>query len=412
MPNRFFDRSSTIDRLKQGPLAGYIDSFADLLCEQRFARLTGRFQILVVSDFSRWLERKHLGPETVNEHVIARYLHGHRANALFILKRTPVLNRLHHMLRQMGVVRAAERAPVVTPREEITGAYRRYLLQERGLSERTVAMALSHAELFLSEQFPNNHFDFTVLSPREVMRFVQRHAGPVSFTTAKQMVVALRGFLRYLLYRGEIHTDLAACIPSVPPRSVSSVPRFLPAGAVHRILKSCDRTTAQGRRDYAILLLLARLGLRGGEVASLNLDDIDWDTGQIAIQGKGGRSSRLPLMADVGKALADYLRHDRPPCSSRRLFLTQRAPLSELSATGSIRSLIVRAMARAGVDYPRKGPHVFRHTLATEMLQRGASLQEIGEVLRHRSPNTTRVYAKVDLTALRKLALRWPGGVQ
>jgi len=272
-------------------------------------------------------------------------------------------------------------------------------------------MALSHADRFLSEQFPENCFDFTRLSPREVMRFVQRHAARVSFTTAKMMVGALRGFLRYLRYRGEIQTDLAACIPSVPPRSVSSVPRFLPAGAVHRILKSCDRTTAQGRRNYAILLLLARLGLRCSEIVSLSLDDIDWNTGQIIVQGKGGRSCRLPLMADVGKALADYLRHDRLHCSSRRLFLTQRAPLAEISGD-TIRSLIPRVMARAGVDSPRKGPHVFRHTLATEMLQRGASLEEIGQVLRHRSLNTTRVYAKVDLTTLRKLALRWPGGAQ
>ena len=411
MTDKFFDRSRTIARLRQGPLAAYIDPFATVLWEQGFSRGASRFQIRVVSDFSRWLEREHLGPEALGESVIDRYLRGRRRNDKLIWQRTPVLNRLHHMLSQMGVTPAAQRGSIVTPREEMIEAYQQYLRQERGLSERTIPNMLSYVKLFLSEQFPHDRFDFAALSPCDVTRFVQRYAARVRSATAKWLVAALRNFLRYLQHRGEIQTDLAACIPSVPPYSVSTVPRFLPAGAVQRILLGCDRSTSRGRRDYAVLLLLARLGLRSGEIVTLDLNDIDWDTGQIAIQGKGGRCSRLPMLADVGEALADYLRQDRPPGSSRCLFLTQRAPVAGLSAHG-IRALVKRAMVRAGVDFPRKGAHVFRHTLATGMLQRGASLDEIGEVLRHRSPNTTRVYAKVDLTALRKLAPCWPGGAR
>jgi site-specific recombinase XerD len=226
------------------------------------------------------------------------------------------------------------------------------------------------------------------------------------------MVWALRTFFRYLRHRGYIDVNLAGCVPSVPEYSLSTLPKCLPCGSIERVLQSCDRTIAQGRRDYAVMLLLARLGLRGGEVVVLMLDDVDWDLGQINVRGKGGRFAKLPLPADAGEALADYLKSDRPLSSSRRLFLTLRAPATGMCGASIISSLVKRALARAGVESERKGAHLFRHTLATEMLQRGAKLREIGELLRHRSTNTTRIYAKVDLTALRKLALTWPGGAR
>jgi integrase len=181
---------------------------------------------------------------------------------------------------------------------------------------------------------------------------------------------------------------------------------------MEQVLEHCDRSTPAGRRDYAILLLLARLGLRGGEVVGLMLDDIDWGLGEIGIRGKGGWFAKVPLPADAGKALAEYLRRDRPRSSSRRVFLSLRMPGTELSGTSAVSIVVRRALARAGVRPERKGAHVFRHTLATEMLGRGASLGEIGELLRHRSANTTRIYAKVDLPAFRKLALVGPGGAR
>jgi site-specific recombinase XerD len=225
------------------------------------------------------------------------------------------------------------------------------------------------------------------------------------------MVSSLRSFFRYLGHTGEIDTDLAGCIPSVPVYSFSTVPRFLPPGAVEKILR---RTVGaiHGRRDCAVLMLLARLGLRTFEIVTLELEDVDWERGQITIRGKGGRWSKMPLPSDVGQAIAAYLQHDRPRCSSRRLFISQRAPITGLQSGCAIVRTVARALNRAGIVSERKGGYLFRHTLATEMLGRGASLREIGEVLRHRKAGTTQIYAKVDFRALRDLAQPWPGGAR
>jgi site-specific recombinase XerD len=191
---------------------------------------------------------------------------------------------------------------------------------------------------------------------------------------------------------------------------LSSVPKFLPAEQIQRVLNCCDRNTAIGKRNYAILLLLARLGLRAGEVVTLTLDDIDWEAGLITVQGKGKRAAQMPLPVEAGAAIADYLRQARPDCSSRRVFIRQNAPLVGFANSVAICSLVDRALERAGVESAYRGSHLFRHSLATEMLKQGASLFEIGDLLRHRRPDTTTIYAKVDLISLRSIALPWPGG--
>ena len=206
--------------------------------------------------------------------------------------------------------------------------------------------------------------------------------------------------------------DLAAAVPTVANWSMTSIPRAIPADAVRRLLTSIHRRTAIGRRDYAILLVLARLGLRAGEVARLELEDIDWNAGSLSVQGKGDQRSVLPLPADVGAAIAAYLRHGRPRSSSRRVFLRTQAPLCGLRGPVAIASLVQHNLARAGIMAPTRGAHQFRHALATKMLRHGASLAEIGQVLRHRSLETTKIYTKVDLKSLRPLSLPWPGGAR
>jgi site-specific recombinase XerD len=227
---------------------------------------------------------------------------------------------------------------------------------------------------------------------------------------AKLLTSALRSFLHYARYRGEVTHDLAAAVPTVANWSMPSIPRAIPVDAVHRLLASINRRTATGRRDYAILLLLARLGLRAGEVVRLELNDIDWNVGSLEVQGKGGQHADLPLPADVGAAITTYLRHGRPRSNSRRVFLRAKAPIRGLLGSQAIGSLVRHNIARAGVQAPTYGAHQFRHALATKMLRYGASLAEIGEVLRHRSTETTKIYTKVDLDSLRALALPWPGG--
>jgi site-specific recombinase XerD len=224
-------------------------------------------------------------------------------------------------------------------------------------------------------------------------------------------VSATRSFLRYLHYRGLVDSDLSSAVPAVARWSLSTLPKHLSGAQVRQVLQHCDKRTSLGRRDHAILLLLARLGLRAGEVRRLELEDLDWDHGQITVCGKGKRG-RLPLPADVGRAIARYLRQDRPRCACRRVFIQDRAPLDGFHNASAVAAIVKRALARAGVASARKGAHLLRHSLATEMLRRGASLEEIGEILRHKGADSTAIYAKVDLRSLRALALPWPGGAR
>jgi site-specific recombinase XerD len=229
---------------------------------------------------------------------------------------------------------------------------------------------------------------------------------------AKLLTTALRSFLRYARYRGEVTVDLAAAVPVVANWSMTSLPRAIAADQVRQLLASINRRTAIGRRDYAILLLLARLGLRSSEVVFLELDDIDWKVGQLSVRGKGGQRTELPLSAEVGRAIAEYLRRGRPAGVSRRVFLRAKAPIRGFRGASGVGSIVRHALKRAGINAPTHGAHQFRHGLATEMLRQGASLSEIGDVLGHRHPQTTSIYTKVDLSALRPLALPWPGGAR
>jgi len=209
-----------------------------------------------------------------------------------------------------------------------------------------------------------------------------------------------------------VKLDLGAAVPVVPHWTMTTTPRAIPANQVQQLLNSINRNTALGRRDYAVLLVLARLGLRASEAAFLELDDINWKGGQLSIRGKAGKRSDLPLPPEVGKAIAAYLRNGRPPSTSRRVFLRARAPIRGFRGASGVGSIVRHRLQRAGIDAPTYGAHQFRHGLACELLRQGASLGEIGEVLGHKSPETTRIYAKVDLEALRTLALPWPGGVR
>lgn len=206
---------------------------------------------------------------------------------------------------------------------------------------------------------------------------------------------------------------MAGCVPSIRRWKLASLPTYLSAGQVQKVLDGRDRTTALGRRDYAILMMLARLGLRADEIATLTLDDIDWRSGEMLVRAKGRQRARMPMPSDVGAAVASYLRDGRPTSSCRRLFLRSLAPHVGFASGCAITMIAKTALERAGIrGYAHQGAHIFRHSLATELLRSGATLTEIGQLLRHESPDTTRIYAKVDIEALRTLSLPWPGGVQ
>jgi site-specific recombinase XerD len=303
--------------------------------------------------------------------------------------------------------------PPVTPSQELLKEYDLYLQKERALSPATRINYVPFIGRFLVGRFGRGRVDLSRLRAVDVLKFVRRTAGQLKNKLVLLMTTALRSFLRFARYRGDITLDLAACVPPVASWSLSTLPKSLPPAQVEPVLANVrQRSTAVGRRDHAILSLLARLGLRGGEVGNLVLEDIDWENSRIAIRGKGNRVAHLPMPADVGKAITAYLQNGRPRVpGERRLFLRARAPLTGFKGQGSVGSVVKHALERAKIDSPRKGSHQFRHTLASTMRQKGSSLREIGEVLRHRSPDTTAIYAKVDFLSLRSLALPWPGGV-
>jgi site-specific recombinase XerD len=410
--NQLFTFSSTIERLRQGPLSEHLDAYAAGVAEQGYGRHSLRQQIVVIADLSRWLKQKHIDVQDLDGIVVDRFLRLRRRQQRVRRGDAKALERLLAMLCRTGVVKQRQQPVEDNDRSRVIDEFQRYLLQERGLSQSTLHNYVPVIEQFLSERFHNRAPNFGMLRAPDVTGFVVRQAHRLSPVRAKLMVTALRSFFRYLRHRGAISTDLAGCVPTVPNWSLSTLPKYLPAGDVERILECCDRKTSVGRRNHAILLLLARLGVRAGEVVGLSLDDIDWSTGQITIRGKGGRSAQLPLPADVGAALAAYLRHDRPRSTTRRVFLRHRAPLVGFANSSTISSLVRRALKHAGVESAHTGAHVLRHSLATSLLRQGGSLDEIGELLRHQSPNTTAIYAKVDVTALHTLALPWPGGGQ
>lgn len=397
----------TIKRLRQGPLSKYLDAYSAAQFHRGYERQSIRQQVLVIADFSGWIKQREIAVRSLDANDVDRFLRLRQRQQRVRRGDPTALKRMLAMLREKGVVK---REPVASDASaRVTAEFRRYLLQERGLSPATLLNYVPVIEQFLSESFGDETPNVRLLCASDITKFVVRQAHRLSPVRAGVVVTALRSFFRYLHHCGAVSVDLSGCVPTVPNWSLSTLPRFLPTNDVERILKCCDRKNSVGRRNYAILLLLARLGLRGGEVAGLNLDDIDWNAGQITIRGKGGRSVPLPLAADVGAALAAYLRKDRPRCVSRRAFIRHRAPLIGFANASAISTLVMRAIKQAGVESAHKGAHVLRHSLATTLLRQGGSLDEIGELLRHKSPNTTAIYAKVDVTALHTLALPWLG---
>ena len=409
---RFFKDPRTLLQKRQGPLGPYIDEFAEQLSEQGYSRQCACRQLQLVAELSHWLRQRKFTVSDLTVTKVVRFLRC-RAWPRHIRRGDAAGPKaFFELLRRKGLVAAPVNHVAKTAIDKLQDDFSLYLRQERVLAPTTATNYLFFTKKFLAHRFGTGPLDLSVLMATEVVDFVQRHALLVSRKRAKVMTSALRSFLRYARYQDFIRSDLEACVPCVADWSVASIPKGLPIEHVKRVLASCNRKSAIGRRDYAILLLLARLGLRAGEVASLTLEDIDWEAGRLTVRGKGDRSAQLPLPADVGKAIAAYLKDGRQRSMNRSVFLRARAPAGRLKDSNSVGLVVDKALARAGINCRRKGAHQFRHTLATEMLRHGASLAEIGEVLRHRNPQTTSIYAKVDLASLRKLALPWPGGVR
>jgi integrase/recombinase XerD len=393
----------------EGPLSPVLESYATSLNEEGYSHETFLSKTWFVIGFSRWLHQKRIEMLQLTLAVGQGFLRDRSP------RRSGDPTTLRHFLMWMhsrGLIAAQalqryEKSEVDTLVEE----YSAYLVNERGLASTSRVVYISLAHRFLTRTCPRGRWDLKALTAQKIRDFAMHEARKFRTSKAASLLTSVvRSFLRFVHYRGYIDRSLVGAVPAVAHWSMAPIPRALPLKAVRRVLAhSRSRRGPCGLRDRAVLLILARLGLRAREVMLLELDDIDWDNACVHVSGKGRQERPLPLPHDVGEAIAMYLRDGRPASSCRRVFLRTRAPWRGVATHSSISAIVGRALKRAQIKSTTHGAHQFRHSLATNMLRQGASLTEIGQVMRHRDPNTTRLYAKVDLGALREVALPWPG---
>jgi len=389
-----------------GPLKPYADGFRQELSSQGYSSSAAAGHLQLMAHLSRWLQQQELTPDGLTLSRLEQFVE-HRRGAGRVHRQLTLDGRMAPLLgylRAEGVVPACEPSVVTDPVELLLAEFVGYLVDERGLAASTVANRRHVAKSFLSarmDELDGRQTPVDGLAAEQVIGFVLVEAERCSAGSLNNVTTGLRALLRFLFVRGYTTASLAEAVPTAPGWRDSGIVRAASPQQVARLLACCDRRTTVGRRDFAIVLLLARLGLRAAEVAALSIDDIDWRVGEIVVTGKGNRRERLPLPHDVGEAIAGYCRHGRRRSDCRDLFLRINAPHTGLSTTG-IREVVARACNRAGL--PRLGAHRLRHAAATEMRRAGAPLFEIGQVLRHRHVASTALYAKDDYDALAAVA--------
>lgn len=389
-----------------GPLTSFAEGFAAELAKQGYRTNAAANQLQLFAHLSRWLASKGLDATTLNASVLNEFLAARRAQGYTLWLSPKALAPFISYLRRLGFLAPAAKV-ALSATDALLGRYRSYLLDVRGLVATSARGYVDMVRPFVESRVVDGQLDWIGLSSDDVIGFVRSVCDGRSVGSAKLALTALRSLLGYLHVAGVVRRPLHAVIPAVAGWRLASLPRALEASDVKRMLAACDRRTNSGRRDFAVLMLLVRLGLRAGEVRSLNLDDIDWRTGDLVIRGKGNRIERLPLPTDVGQALTAYLQHGRPATAqARTVFVRVRAPHCPLSSSG-VTQAVVAAASRAGVG--RVSAHRLRHTLATQMVRSGVALADVAQVLRHRRLITTAIYAKVDREGLRLVARPWPG---
>jgi site-specific recombinase XerD len=411
MIENFYPNPIVVQRLQGGPLSAHIDAFAQQLFDEGYALWTVKYSVRLLADFTTWMQQQELTITDLSELPVHNFFqhryqlrHPHRDDQA-------ILKKLLAFLRTEGIIVAPAKAIGDPAYASMVHSFQQYLVFQRNLAPSTIHHYLNTVACFLNQCFGAQPPNPDALCAQDVNGFMLQQARRYSAGQTQLIASALRSFFRFLLQQALITTDLAQCVPTPARRRLSTLPKFISADDVEHLLHCVDQKTPEGRRNYAILQLLARLGLRAAEVAALTLNDLDWDAAEIIVRGKGGRYDRLPLPDEVGQALANYLRDGRPSCSTRRVFVRHRAPQRGFANGEAVGTIVHRALDRAGLHPAHKGAHLLRHSLATRLLRNGASLAEIGELLRHRDLNTTQIYAKVDESALRRLALPWQGGV-
>lgn len=378
MMQSFCPNPTVAQRLYTGPLGAPIDPLAQQLTAQGYAHWTAQYTMRLLADLSDWLQRHALTAAERNEQCLERFLQNRYQTGRPHRHDHAILERLLAQLREQGVIPLAVVAPAPKAYDHLVSDFQHSFLQQRGLEPATVRHSLDTVRRLLRARFDAHPLCLEALSPQDMTDCMVQQTRCSSPARAKLGATALRSFFRFLLQRGAMVNDLAHAVPTVPNWRFSGLPRLLSAEDIDGVFQGCDRRTPHGRRDDAIVLLFARLGLRAGEVVALTLEDLDWDAGELQVRGKGARTDRLPLPHEVGAAFVASLRDGRPPSTTRQVLLRRRAPARGFATSQGIRTIVRRALARVGRNPALKGAHLLRHSLATQMLHTGASLTEIG----------------------------------
>jgi integrase/recombinase XerD len=391
--------------LVTGPLAPFATRFEARLSQAGYTPLSAVNQMRLLAHLSRWLEANSLEVSELTRERIEEFFESRRARGCTWFVTPRALGPLFELLSEREALPRSEPVLAVSLGDEVLARFHRYLLNERGLASSTADAYVYRAHRFVTGCVRGGQLD--AVTAGDVTRAILAESASLSVGSAQFFAAALRSFLRFCSMEGLVAADLSAAALAVTGRRRSSLPRGISSRDAQALLRSCDRQEAVGRRDYAVIVVLLRLGLRASEVAALSLDDLDWRAAEVVVHGKGRHHSRLPLTANVGEAITKYLQRGRPTTTSREVFVSAQAPLGAIGR-GGVASIVRRACVRAGVA--EVGTHRLRHTIACEMVSKGVPLAEIGQVLRHRSLTSTAIYARVDLDQLRRLAQPWPVG--
>ena len=411
MLEKIYKSQAVILQLRDGILGKHIDDFATYFIKQGYSQKTFRSRFGLVSNFSAWLNDHRINLGELNTQKISAFIQYRKRTTLNFIRKGDgkTLTLLIKFLRAEGVI-PVQKIPIPENEsiEQLIQKYALYLTEEKGLSALTISRHSAVIRQFLLKQFGRQTLRLQKLTRSSLLAYIIGCQQCCSSKHTQLIASILRSFLYFLLITGEIKAELAHCIPSVPSYRATHLPEFLTQVQVKKLLCSCDQSTQSGCRNYAILLLLIRLGLRASEVLQLSLDDINWQQGNIQIYGKRNKRRVLPLPHEVGEAIATYLTTARPGCSSRQVFIRTRAPYQALHNSSNISSIVHRSLLAAGLSPRHQGAHLLRYTAATESLRCGATLFEIADLLGHCSIDTTALYAKVDVVRLQEIALPWP----
>lgn len=411
MIESLFKQGATLARLQSGPVAEQLSPLAEALLKEQYPPETVRRYVRVAEKFGRWLCRRRLSVAEVDEDTLARYRNsvGRRENGNL----RAAARGLAKVLRLLRGEQATDEPTLAAQRpcEELVRSFDSHLQHVAGLMPGTRTQYLRHADLFVKAVFGAETFEITKVTPQAISDFVREQAAKLNPSFCAAPATSIRVFLRFLIAHHGLSAGMVGAVPTIRQWKLASLPKHLSLEQVDRTLATCDEQSPIGLRDRAILLLLARLALRAGEVGRLRLSDIDWREGEIRIHPpKSARERKLPVPTDVGQALADYLQNGRPKSTLPFLFLRTRAPFSPITGCSTVSSIAKRHLKLAGISTRGLSAHAFRHTAATQMVRRGVGFKQVADVLGHRLLETTNIYAKLDEDALHRVALSWPGG--